>query len=510
LDTCSLHCGGLALKLAILYHHAGDRDKALKVLEAVPSDDRTEGIARHEAIFYRMEGNLALAIDVLEKARGKYVFEVETEHELAQCYMEAGLHGKAIPVFESLLDRWKRNPWRIYYQMGYAYMEQNDLTKAREYFEKSLHVKRNNPASRALLAFVLNRMGDSDRARELWAKNLKSDPDNPVMWTNMGLALEKEGEYEEALEKYDRALRLNPEAHGVRINIGNVYLAMGRHGKALDAYEGALQSPKREVAAYNAFIAAQRKGDRQRAEKMTELLRREFAGALNTRRAAGEMALWKGDTTRALELLNALDEKNANDWYALARIHVARGREREADRAIGHLPDDPQWNRARKELRAQKAYFAGRYAQAYEMWDALKDTSFSVQYNMALAALKAKRYGEAMQMGRRLIGKVNARDRVDVCRLIGNAAFGLKQWDTARRWYEQLSGLDSRNPVVQYNLAVAWYNLGDIDKSWKHYQQARALDPALSNSDIEKHHAASMGEGTGSAVVVDTLDSLYN
>lgn len=510
LDTCSLHCGEPALKLAIVHYHGGDIDRALEVLRGVPEGERTEGIARHEAIFLRMKGDLAGAVSVLEKAKGKYVFEVETEHELAQCYMEAGLHGKAIATFESLLERWNRNPWRIFYQMGYASMEQNELSRAQTYFERSLRVKRSNPAARALLAFVLNRMGDSERARELWEKNLKDDPSNPVMWSNMGLALEKEGRYEEALERYRRALRLKPEEHGVRINMGNAYLALGRYGEALDAYREALDSPKRQVAAYNAFIAAQGKREMSRAGEMVELLRSEYPGELNTKRAGGEMALWKGDTARALEVLSGLAEKNANDWYALARIYIAKGKSREAEHAIGCLPDDPRWVHVRKELRAQQAYFEGRYDRAYELWDALEDTSFSTRYNKALAALKGKRYAEAMRLGQSMIRTADGRDRVDVCRLIGNAAFGLKQWDTARKWYEQLSGLDSRNPVVQYNLAVAWYNLDDIDRSWKHYQQARALDPALSNSDIEKRHKAARGEGPGTTVMLDTLDSLYN
>ncbi|MBD3314955.1 MAG: tetratricopeptide repeat protein [Chitinivibrionales bacterium] len=510
LDTCALRCGGLALELAILHFHAGDIDKAQEVLRAVPESERTEGIVRHEAVFHRMKGNLTEAISVLERGEEKFVLDVETEHELAQCYMEAGLYAKAIAVFESLLDRWRRNPWRIYYQMGYANMERNDLSQARECFQRSLRVRRDNPAARALLAFVLNRMGYEERARELWAEHLREDSSNPVMWANMGLALEKEGDYEGALEKYHRALRLDPEKHALWINIGNAYLAMGKYEKAWEAYRGALDSPKREVAAYNAFIAAQRKGKKSRASQMVDILRDEYPGTINARRADGELALWNGDTARALELLSGLPQKNDNDWYALAKIYVARGLGDEAGEAISRLPHDSLWTYARNELTAQLAFYEGRYDSAYELWKAGGDTSFSTRYNMALAALQAKRYDDALRLGEKLIGAVNGRDRVRVCRMIGNAAFGLEDWETARRWYEQLSGLDSRNPLVQYNLAVAWYNLGDIEKAWKHYQRARRLDPTLSNVTLEKHYQAESGEEVGTQVVMDTLDSLYN
>lgn len=101
-------------------------------------------------------------------------------------------------------------------------------------------------------------------------------------------------------------------------------------------------------------------------------------------------------------------------------------------------------------------------------------------------------------------------DRADLCRLAGNAAFGLKQWKNARQWYLQLSNVEAHNAVVQYNLAVAAYNLGDVDDAWKYYGLARVGDPKISNADIEKRYAAAHGSAVTGQSLISLPDSLYN
>ena len=90
----------------------------------------------------------------------------------------AGYYKKASGYYLALIPKWKQNPWRLYYQLGYSFMEANELDKAEEYFKKSIKGK-DNVGARGLLAFVYNRKGNSTEARKLWEKNLKDDPSNP-------------------------------------------------------------------------------------------------------------------------------------------------------------------------------------------------------------------------------------------------------------------------------------------------------------------------------------------
>jgi tetratricopeptide (TPR) repeat protein len=150
------------------------------------------------------------------------------------------------------------------------------------------------------------------------------------------------------------------------------------------------------------------------------------------------------------------------------------------------------------------------FNRAYTLLASLHDTSFSVQYNTALAALEAKKFSEAIAIGEALARKAKGKDRADVCRVVGSANFGCKQWQKARQWYEQLAAMERNDAIVQYNCAVASYNLGEMDAAWEYYQKARGLSPSLSNKDIENRYAAAHGPARQGTVAVDSIDLLYN
>jgi tetratricopeptide (TPR) repeat protein len=114
-------------------------------------------------------------------------------------------------------------------------------------------------------------------------------------------------------------------------------------------------------------------------------------------------------------------------------------------------------------------------------------------------------------MAQRLSRKATGRDRADVCRLAGNAAFSLRKWDDAKQWYTQLSGVEANSAVVQYNLAVAFYNLNKIEESWKYYKRAQKLDSSIRNRDIEIRYRKKKGAAVvDSLTVMDSSDVWYN
>jgi tetratricopeptide (TPR) repeat protein len=507
-DTCVEECTDCALRLAVLYYQDRQIDNAIAVIERIPPEQRNETVIRHAAVFYREKQAWNKAIEILEYAKKNLVLEPQTEYELAENYLAAGVYDKAIEILKGLVTRWPQKPWRIFYQIGYAAMESNDLALAQEYFERSLKEKADNVAARGLLAFVLNRQGKSDQARSLWEKNLKDDPDNPVMWINMGLLDENQGRFQEALNKYQQAGRLQPDNKEISINIGNALASLQRNREAKECYTRALTSPKRELAAYNLMLVAQKTGDREGVEKMFDILKNEFPGSAYTRRAISEVALVKGDTAQAVEILEKMADKTENDWFSLASIYYARKMDVQARGAIQHIPDVPAWQTARRQLEASAAFYQGRYDEAYTLWKEVKDSTFYTLFNLAVAAYHNQRYRETIGIAEPLVANAVGGDRGKLCRLIGNAAFQLKDWALARSWYLQLSGLESQNAVVQYNLAVAAYNLNDEAEAWKYYQSSRELDPSLSNKDIEKRHAVQSGQG--SVVGGDSLDMWYN
>ena len=510
-SCCGDSCADLSFQLSIVFYHQKALGKAAQALAAIKEEDKDERIYRHLAIYYRENHEWDKSIAALEAAAKRLVLEPQTEYELAETYLLAGYYRKAAERFFALLPKWKQNPWRLYYQLGYAYLEQNELDKAQENFEKSLKSKPDNVASRGLLAFVHNRKGNVGEARKLWERNIKDDPSNPSLWINMGLSLENDGRYEEALEHYKKAAMLKGNDKELQINIGNAYAGMEKHTDAMNAYNQALSSGKRDLAAYNIFLVARKKKDREKAESMSRLLKQEFATSLYTKRVQAEMALWNGDTTKAVQILEGLPEKDAADWLSLGGIYAARGNSEKTKTCLDKLPDEAYWKKAAHSVRAQLAFQKGDYDQALRMLKESGDTSFAAKYNIALAAYNAGQHQEALRIVERISAHTHGNDRADCSRLAGNAAFALKQWDKARQWYMQLSNVEAQSPVVQYNLAVAFYNLNKVEDAWKHYDRAKKLDKSIFNKDIEaKYRHLRGGDKTDSVAVLDSADIWYN
>lgn len=501
-------CSDLALQLSILYYHSRIIDKAIAVLDAVKEADKDELIYRHMAIYYKENHDWNKAIITLETASKRLVLEPQTEYELAESYLLNGMYQKAIERFNTLLPRWGQNPWRLYYQIGYAFLEQNELTKAKEFFEKSMKSKSDNVAARGLLAFVLNRMGNVDDARLLWEKNLKDDPTNASLWINMGLSYERDGKYAEALEYYKKASMLKNDKE-LQINVGNALMGLERYTEAFEAYGQALSSAKRDLAAYDIFLVARKKKERDRADKMLGILTQEFALSSFTKRASAEMSLWNADTSKAVSILENLNDKDESDWLTLAMLYALKGNKTKSQSCLDKVPSGPQFQKTIDNVKAQMAFSDGDYDQALQIIKSSGDTSFVTQYNMAISAYNAKKFSDALLIAQRLAKSSSGTDHTDVCRVAGNSAFALKQWQIARQWYLQLSNIDARNPVVQYNLAVAAYNLNEIGESWKYYQRARELDSSIFNKDIEAKYNSPQSKST-SGVVVDTVDLWYN
>jgi superkiller protein 3 len=509
-DECRSKCQDITLQLSILYYHEGLVDKSARLLETLPDGEKNERIFRHLALYYRDLHEWDKAIRTLERSKTFFVLDLQTEYELAEDYLFSGNNRKAVDALNELLGKWDQNPWRIYYQLGYAYMEMKEFAKAKSSLEQSIRRKQDNLAAQGLLAYILNAQGDVAQARTLWEKTLKEDPSNVALLVNMGLSLEKDGKYEEALQYYQKAQLLKTDDKAIQINIGNAYSGMEKNREAINAYTAALTSPKRTLAAYDIFILAQKTGDETTASGMLSILTGEFPSSPYTARAQADMLLWKKDTAAALAKLEAVPDKDPGDLITLARVYTNRKNAAKASHYLSLLPAEPYWEKAKTGVTAQMDFFSGNYARAFAEWKSLDDSSFATLYNMAVAAFNAKEYADAIAIGERAVGKGRGEDRADVCRVVGNSAMGLKQWKKALEWYQQLEGVKRTDPLVQYNLAVISYNLGTMEESWAYYQKARRLDPKLENKDIEKRYQALHSPGAGIAQIMDSVDYWYN
>ncbi|MDR0305289.1 MAG: tetratricopeptide repeat protein [Chitinispirillales bacterium] len=529
LASCKSKCADIALRLSVLYYHQRKTNDAISTLMSVREQDRNIAVYRHLAIYYKEQRDYEKAFSALETAASRFTLDPKTEYELAEIYLTAGKPDKAVKLFTALLPKWKENLWRLHYQLGYAYMEMNDLQMAKASFEKSLSIRSDNPASRGLLAFVLNRMGETEKARAHWEKNVKEDPNNPVIFINLGLSHENKGEYEKALENYRKALSLKPSEKAVNINMGNAYQALNKIPEALTAYNLALESEKRQEAAWSIFLLARKRNDMERAQRMHAILRKEFPSSVYCARASAEMDLLKGDTAKALISFEAIKEKDAHDWHMLSKIYAGRGDNQKTQNALSKLPSGGEWEYEKKLIRAQLAFRSSDFRNAFSLYKEIINTQqgakglFAAEdmdiymYNMVLSAHNAGMHKEAVETSNDIIKKVHGKNRTEILRVAANSSLAIKDWNNVKKWFDLIVTQEPRNAAAQFNLAAAHYNLGEIEAAYERYQRARAIDKTIKNNDIENRYAqfkSGVSPTTQKEVkqpaVNDTLDKWYN
>jgi tetratricopeptide (TPR) repeat protein len=442
------NCAEAALQLSILHYHRKNVGKALSTLESVKEADRNASTYRHIAIYSKELQNFDKAATALETAAKKYGSDMKLQYELAEAYLSAGSPSKAIGIFTALAPKWKDNVWRLYYQLGYAYNELNDLASAKASFEKSLAAKKDNPAARALLAFVLNRMGEMEKAVGHWEATVKEDGSNATIHINLGLSYETKGQFDRALESYRKAQSLDPADKAININLGNAYKGLGRIPEAFDSYTKGLESKKRDLAAYSIFILARERKDNDRAGKMHDLLKKEFPSSTHYQRVSAEMNLVKGDTAKATVAFEGIKDKDVDDWYALARIYASQGQRAKAEAALAKIPDDSKWSAEKRLIRARLLFNAGDFKAAFlayrELVNAAPPSSKDIDthaYNMVLAAHNAKMYREAISAAADAVKKAQGSARAEICRIAGNSAVAIKSWPDAKNWFTQLAGI---------------------------------------------------------------------
>jgi tetratricopeptide (TPR) repeat protein len=343
----------------------------------------------------------------------------------------------------------------------------------------------------------------------------------------LGLSYESKGQYDKALESYKKAQSLNPSDKAVYINLGNAYQGLGRTAEAFDAFTKGLESNKRELAAYDIFLLSRKRGDADRAEKMYALLKKEFPSSVYYARVSAEMDLARGDTAKALASYESIKEKDAHDWFAVARVSAALGQKAKAEGALAKVPDDAVWKRDKSVVRARLAFNGGDYKGAYQAYkdavnaggkDGAAADADALAYNMVFAAYKGGMYKEALEAAEEAVKKAAGGARAEICRTAGDCAVAAKRWADAKNWFTKLSAIEPNNAAVQYNIAVAHYNLGEVEESYNRYQKARELDKKIQNKDIELRYEQFKRGGASQQKEValsnrtqnDSLEAWYN
>jgi len=186
-----------------------------------------------------------------------------------------------------LEDRGMLNP---YNNLGRAYAQMGDLSKAQEAYLKAISYNPRHAESYNNFGEVYNKMGEYQKAAQILRKSIELNPQSPYSHNNLGTALYNMGEIEPASREYSTALEINPYYFEAQNNLANTLTHLNRTDEAIAAYRRAIATnPNDATVHYNLAAAYARVGDAKDAiAELKEAARldpkneREYLDIINT------------------------------------------------------------------------------------------------------------------------------------------------------------------------------------------------------------------------------------
>lgn len=125
--------------------------------------------------------------------------------------------------------------------LGEIYLNNNELEKAKEYFENALKIDNKNIESHLNLGTVYFKIGNFKKAEEYLEKCLKLNEKNVLCMINLGAVYQKLEKYNKSIIILDKAISINHHNPEAFFNLGVAYGKLGDFDNALKTLIIALQ-----------------------------------------------------------------------------------------------------------------------------------------------------------------------------------------------------------------------------------------------------------------------------
>lgn len=334
-----------------------------------PPEKRMDPVEAQEAL------NQLVALGYIEKPAENKAQAVaqtirELEYNLARSYMDAGLHGQALPLLKTLFADWP-DEYRFGLQLVSCCQSLGLILEARQVLEETFaRKKRGADQARERLKVLQEELKDKkpDEIPEARARVLRSlraqAAFNPYAMEYLrGALLFEEGEDEKALEHLQKAGTMTPENPGLQIKLGQVYLKMRRWKDAEKAFQETLRLDPDSAEAYlglcRLFLATRRLGEACDAayESIGRLYHNPMAHYL-----LGIALHRQGDIAEALMALKVAVSQNPHFAEAHERLaYVYRRRLGDSQKSSEHA------QRARESAKRIRDFRKGQKALAVQV-----------------------------------------------------------------------------------------------------------------------------------------------
>jgi len=206
---------------------AGRVDEAVGIYRRVIGRRPDMTIAyRHLAFIERQRGNVAEAIDVLQRAAKAGVTDPRVVGQLGEYLTEVGRVAEGIRLLESVASG-STTDLDALNALGIAYAQTGQRDRARAIFER---VRRINPGSSVPLenlGLLALEASDVGAARALFLRALQADPKSSRAYAGLGNAAARAGDARSAIDAWERAVLFDPRNFDALYNVG---IALARRG----------------------------------------------------------------------------------------------------------------------------------------------------------------------------------------------------------------------------------------------------------------------------------------
>ena len=104
---------------------------------------------------------------------------------------------------------------------GAKLVEQGEMEKALEAFQKAVRLDSNDAVALLNLAYTYDRQGRTEEAIAEYQRAIELSPNNLLAYNNLGVLYDKMGQYDEAIGEFQRALQIDPTDANTLKNLEN-------------------------------------------------------------------------------------------------------------------------------------------------------------------------------------------------------------------------------------------------------------------------------------------------
>lgn len=408
---------------------------------------------------------------------------IEARHLLGLVRIRRGAY---VAALETLQPAVQQTPEDASLQVSYgrAALLAGDRGRARMAFDSARRIDPNLPDAYIGLAAAALAGGDLDAAESGFRTALRADEDAVEAWLGLGQTLAGKGEHEASMRCFNMALEIQPDDAAAQLSLGQTLRAQGYLDFALRAFEHALElDPRFGLAQLQRAETLLQRDRPDEAAQAFEALREHPRYAAAALTGLGELALAQDRTPAAQGLFQQALASDADHQRAVIGLAQAMDRNGQASVARRLLED---WVGAHPEADGARAALAERLLRADDPQAAVALWRQALERNPDQPALRAdlalalERTGDfasaeqeaerAAQGGRwpplvllraraalRDSAYEAARERLQVLdearlnpvqrrhrqHLLGLAALGRRDWDTAQQAFLAMHAVDN-------------------------------------------------------------------